>query len=345
MADDIAEDSIGSSFARTTDTSAKDATVEVAGNAKLTAGGDITGANGGTLLITVDGTVELESEGDVDISSTQSLDIAEITAEGDVAVTALGNITSSNTDAAITGASTSLDAISPTDGESTIESNDGSALKLDTDSLDLSADTADITVDGDVELGDITAEDVTITAAGDVTQKEGTQVDAESLTVNAKGDVDLTTDVDKLDVNTNGDVHVDNSSDELEVNISGKDVEIKTDGSITTGDNGKIKADNLTITALDEAGTDDSTLKLEVSGEIEITSIREGVEYVNELIPIRTIENRKAGIRLTGGFAENAVLEVINTVHYAYLFLEDFDEVHPLPFESRHRSPPAQKLP
>ena len=335
----IGEDATGTGAVRDESAKKGDAAIRVSGNTNITAGGNITGTNAAetddhALTIDTDGITNIQAGGNVNIQSSEDVKIDNITAGGDVSVTANGNITGTGSDPTITGDKVTLDAISTGDSTSTIGMDGGKPLNVDADEIGIRADDVDVKVDGDVQLDDVVANNATIKVDGDVTQTDGTQVDVSDLTVQAGGSIGSKDDPIDMNVDeitaTGSNVYIDNKSDELTVNnITGNEVVIDTDGSINTTPDGMITANDLTIDAVDDVGASDQPIRINVAGDIALSSIRGGVWFRNFHYNEADIDywtlliDPETQTSAYGIFAWGARLEVTNTNHYAQLMYPD----------------------
>jgi len=270
--------------------------------------------------------------------------INNITAGGGVDIANHGNIIGVGAGTSISGSSVTMDAISTGDDISSIGRADGSAMGLNTNSLGIRGDNAILDVAGDVLLNDIVSNNANITAGGNVTQTEGTQVDVSNLEIQAGGsigseDKPIVTNVDEITA-SGANVHLDNKSDNLTVHdITGSDVTINTAGNINTTPDGMITAHNLTIIAVYDIGTPDQPIRLTVDGNLILKSKRGGVYYVNFWKPVeinwapevirkeaelpqskwRLLYDPITQTKVLGEFAEDAKLEVTTAAHYAMM--------------------------
>ena len=187
-------------------------------------------------------------------------------------------------------------------------------------------------VDGAVILDDEIADHFELKAGGDVSRKDGTRIDAKELVIDADGDIgskDMPIETDSDHVTAKGgNVYINNKSADLIVDrIIGKKVEIKTDGSIDTAPDGKITAKDLRIDARDDIGTSDAPIRLNVSGKVQLSSLRGHVYYIARAKTSghdawNVLIDCESKIKVGGYFSSGAYLEVINTNHLARLMYE-----------------------
>lgn len=154
------------------------------------------------------------------------------------------------------------------------------------------------------------------------------------LDLNAGGDIG--TPDQPLEVNTGtlsadgDDVYIHNHSDDLTVDtINGGVVNIVTDGSIQTTPDGMITANDLTLTALDDIGSEDDPLRVTVSGLLDLTSQRGDMWYINFYRNIQsrapagksmiTLRDPETNLTVTAAFQKDEILDVLNTEHLAML--------------------------
>ena len=325
----IKPDVPGASAVRADDAKPGDAAIRVSGDASITSGGSMGGQNGQELTMNVDGVTDIKAANDVKLQSGEDVTLKNLTAGGSVGVTGHGDITGTGSDPVITGTDVALNAVSTGDENSTIGKADGKPLTLDTDELSLRGDDVDVTLPGGVTLGDIIAENVGIKADGDVTRKEGTQIDASDLTIRTSGNVGteedpIVTNVDTITA-TGKDVFIDNRSESLTVKeIKGNTVGINAAGSLDTTPDGSITAHDLTIRAGYDVGTKENPINVHVSGKLDVTSIW-GDTYVHAS-GWRILEDEASLIKVQGEFAETARLVVLNTAHYAMQAYPELEE-------------------
>lgn len=293
------------------------------------------------MSMNVDGETNITANENVSIQSSQDVNVVNITAGNGVGITNHGSITGVGSDPAITADTVALDAISTGNGISTISGSDGSSITLDTNEIGIRGDHVTLDVKDDVALNDIVANQATITAGGDVTQKDGTQVDVSDLTVRADGSIGSENDSIRMNVDEitahGGSVYIDNTSADLAVNeIQGSDVVIDTAGSINTKPSGMITAHNLTIRAIFDIGAKDQPIRLSVDGNLILNSLLGRVWYSNTPAgpdfdgtqaakrgDWRVLIDPITRIRVMGRFAPDAKLKVTNTIHYAQIKYAD----------------------
>lgn len=331
----IKTDATRTSAVRADDAKSGDAAVRVGGSASITAGGSIGDKNGNALTMNIDGTTTVKAGEDVTLQSGQDVKLDKLTAGGSSSVTGHGDIVGVGSDPTVTAKDVALNAVSTGNESSTVGKADGKPMTVDTDGLSLRGDDVDIITTGGVALGDIVAENVTINANGNVTQKDGAEIDADELEIHAKGDIGTEDKPIETNVNTitadGKDVYLDNHSMNLIVKeIIGKTVEINTAGAVNTAvPDGLITARNLTITAGYDVGTKEHPLRIRVDGTVSISSRWGDVFYDNfrpsvsgktpDYNPWRLLEDKISKIRVLGIFSDTARLEVLSTAHYAML--------------------------
>ena len=337
-------DETGAGFAPGQDDTGRPAAIVAGGDVTIVSGGDVAGDNGGRLTVDAEGKLTIDAKGDVEIASTKDVTIDEITAGGDADITAVGDITSTGKEPAIKADKIHLDAISTGDKPTKIGGEDG-PLHVDAGELGARGGDVDVDVNGDVTLDDVVADRFDLDADGSVSQKDGTRIDAKDLDINANGDIgskDDPLEIDSDRISAKGDdIFIDNKSSELIVDeIIGNTVDIKTDGDINTSPDGVIKANDLTINARDDIGKPDAPIRIDVSGKVDLNSLRGGVWYRNFFIhggsssdgtdagpgadaPVkdgwRRLVDPESGVEVCGRFDKSARLEVINTNHLARL--------------------------
>ncbi|MBR4142335.1 MAG: hypothetical protein IKR10_02355 [Firmicutes bacterium] len=322
----IKADATGTGAVRSKDAKTGGAAIRVRGNAKITSGGDVAGQNGDSLTLAVDGTMQLSAAGSANLASEQTVKFDSIAAGQAVNMVVNGDILSSDKAPALSAGSVNMNAISTGDKVSRIGSMSGAPMNTRTSRLGLRADSADISNTGSVQLDDVIASAARITASGNISQTEGTEVDVSDLTLKAGGDIGseahpvvINTDV----ITAEGEnVYLKNLSRMLKVrDIIGNTVSIDTNGSINTVADGIIKARDLIIRALGDIGSALHPLRVAVGGKISLSTQMGGIWYTRGG-GWRWLIDPVTSIGVLGVFASDTELVVTTTAHYARIATE-----------------------
>ena len=328
MPNNIPADTIGAAFAPTGGDRQATPAIQTGGNATILSGGKVGGQNG--MSAAIGGELKVEAEDDVQIVSADDLKISGITTSGDakVSITADGSITDTSGSTGITAGSADLSAVdSDGSGGSSVGGTKDGSFHTNVDELSGMGDDFHVTNEGDTELGDINANRGSITSGGNLTGKQDTVVDADELTLKANGGIGSTE--RPLVINTDrltaigGNMNLHNLSPELLVDlIQGNNVKIETDGSIQTGESGKIIArGDLDILANGNIGTPEHDLNAIAGGKLTLLS-RYGHVFYTPLMfhptgesgeeetngQLRTLRDEPTGICFTAMFPANAKL-------------------------------------
>ena len=305
--------------------------IRVRGNANITSGGDIAGSNNDSLTMAVDGTLNMKAAGNVNLVSEQSVKFDSIQAGKAVDMVVNGDILSGSNVPALSGSRVTMNAISTGDKTSRIESVNGAAIATNTSRLGIRADSAKISNSGSVQLDDVIAQAAQISASGDITQTEGTELDVSDLILSAGGNIGseehpvvINTDVISAYGN---DIYLKNLSRMLTVReiIGRSTVSIDTDGSINTTADGIIRAHDLIIRALGDIGSALSPLRIAVGGRISMSTQMGGIWYTTS--NWRWIIDPITSIGVLGEFADNTELVVTTTAHFAKMMLGGNDDI------------------
>ena len=324
----IPADTIGATFAPTGGDRQATPGIQTGGNATILSGGKVGGQN--DMSVMIGGELMIEANGDVDITSADELKISGITTSPDasVGITADGSITDTSGSTGITAGSADLSAVdSDGSGSSNVGGTKDGTFHTDVDSLSGMGDDFRATNEADTELGDINANRGSITSGGNLTGKQDAVVDVGDLTLKADDSIGsserpLVTNTDRLTA-IGKDLNLHNLSPELLVDlIQGNNVKIETEGSIQTGENGKIIArKDLEILANGNIGTPEHDLNAIAGGKLTLHTNYGHVFYTAPIYSpagergeeeagrqLRTLRDEPTGIRFTAAFSADAKL-------------------------------------
>ena len=256
--DDLAEDKTGTGAVRATGKKSDDAPVTAGGNVNIVSGGSVNGADGTGLAISTDGVVNVDAEDDVKLRSDDDLTLGSVSGSNtDIAAT--GNLTGTGDTPNVAGSDVTLDAISLNGKEADI-GTDSKPLTTDADTMSLSGTNANVSNEGNLELGNVrTDDDANITTNGNLSQQDGSSVTGDNVTLDASGNVEL------------GDIN----SENLDV-TAGNNITEKDDSAITTG--------NLDLNAgndIDLHNTTADQINAQAGNDVTLTDTTAGSMTVN----------------------------------------------------------------
>ena len=313
----IRSDETGTGAVRSTDAKSGGAAIRTTGNATITSGGDVAGQDKDSLSAAIGGQLTVNAKDNVNLTSTDTLNINSVTAGNDVTLKTNGDILSGSTEPAISGNKVNLNAVSTGDSTSVISGADGKPMVMSANRAAMRADDIDSSFLGSVQLDDIAAEIARIQAEDNIFQTEGAVLAAADLTLAAGKDIG--TETNPVTINTSiltatgENIYIKNLSRMLLVrNITGKNVEIETDGSINTTDDGLIQANKLKIYALGNIGSATKPLRIRVRGELDL-AVKMGQIWYTNSSDWRWLVHELTQTGLLGIFADDAEISVIST--------------------------------
>ena len=314
----IRSDVTGTSAVRSAAAASGGAAIRAAGNAVITSGGDVAGQNKNSLSAAIGGQLTVNANNNVNLTSADTLNINSVTAGNDVTVKANGDILSGSTEPAITGNKVDLNAVSTGGRTSVIGGADGQPMVMSANRAAMRADAIDTSFLGSVQLDDVVADIARIQAQKNITQTAGAVADVKDLSLIAGGDIG--TPENPVTINTSvltakgENIYLKNLSRMLLVrDITGRNVDIDTDGSINTTDDGLVTAQNLKVYALGNIGSATKPMRLRVRGELDLATKMGQVWYTNAGDNWRWLIDDPTQTGLLGIWAPDAEISVIGT--------------------------------